>query len=420
MRTVHRLMSRKESVLVLGDLRPSLTVLRSLERSGYRTILGLEDPRSFLRRSHACHETWVHPKMAGAHPTFVEALNGFLSRRRDVRWIFPVGETQLRFFVGCGTRLGAAHVVMADPHSVATCLDKPSLYLRAVHCGVPCAPYRLATDPETLERALSTLDYPVVVRPTSSLGRIDGRRAVILRGPQDRTGGLERFPAGGPLLVQKYVDGERFNCQFLANDGAVLAYFEQKVVRTDLPDGTGYSVEEITHEPTAELREHTERLLSHLRYSGIGCVQYIVSRDDITLLEINPRLDASCAIPFHCGYDFPALAMEYARYRRGERAAPPLCRWGYPAGRRGLWVCGDVDALGAAWGRVPKRTLTAWTARALWAAVRADCHLVWSWADPMPALYALGQLCVAPLRALAARGERGGPSSGPSSGFRKV
>src|SRR4051812_39461442 len=98
--------SRKESVLVLGTPRQSLTVLRSLERAGYRTILGIDDPANITRHSRACHEVWQHPGMLSSEPTFLEALIGFVSRRRDVRWIFPVGESMLRFFVGCGPRIG--------------------------------------------------------------------------------------------------------------------------------------------------------------------------------------------------------------------------------------------------------------------------------------------------------------------------
>jgi biotin carboxylase len=410
------MISRKESVLVLGSLRQTLTVLRSLERAGYRTILGTDDSHTFSRYSRSCHEVWEHPGMLSADPTFLEALIGFVARRRDVRWIFPVGEQQLRFFVGCGPRVGIAHAVMPDPHVVSMCLDKPSLYLRAMHCGVACAPYRIATDAQSLDGALDALGYPVVVRPTSSMTRIADRSALVLRNAAERAGRLPTgFPAGGPLLVQKYLDGKRYHCQFLANDGALLAYLEQEVLRTDLPDGTGHSVDEITVGPHPELRGQCEALLAHLRYSGAGCVEFIVGREgEMTLLEINPRLDANCALAYHAGYDFPALALEFARYRRGERSAPPLCAWAYPTGRRAIWTTGELAGIRAGTAR-PLGQALASIGRTLWHAARADCHPVWSWSDPSPALHGLSRLCrssLGRLLELPARAERHEPPSG--------
>ncbi len=400
---------KTESVLVLGDYRQTLTVARSLARAGYRVIVGSEDEHVFTRYSRAVAERWRYPDPAKSEPAFLEALSSILAQRPDIRWIFPVGETQLIAIVHHAEQLSTAvGVVISTPAVVPVCLDKPRLYVAAAACHVPSAPLRVVTDYAALSAALETLGYPCVVKPSSAFFSVHDRKALILHCSNDLARQLPEWPEGNAaLIVQRYASGWRHNCHFLAHDGKLLAYFEQQVLRTDCQDGTGYGVDGISVVPSESLRRYCEQLLTHLNYSGAGCVQWLVNARDgsASLLEINPRLDATCAIPYYCGYDFPLMALNYARYRRGELTAPPRNDAPYLAGRRGVWFVGDLKGLltAARHGRVGMQGAMVWWWRAVRAFLSADMHLTWSRADPLPALFMAVRLVLSPLQALLRR-----------------
>src|SRR5436853_3733 len=118
----------RQGVLVLGNFRQTVTVVRSLAGAGYRTIVGAEELKVLTRHSRATAELWLHPPLE-EEAAFRQALAQFLGERSDIEWIFPVGEDEARFLVRHAAALPSrAGLVMPEPRVVETCLHKPSLY----------------------------------------------------------------------------------------------------------------------------------------------------------------------------------------------------------------------------------------------------------------------------------------------------
>ena len=186
-----------------------------------------------------------------------------------------------------------------------------------------------------------------------------------------------------------------------------MAYFEYKILRTDRVDGTGYLVEGVSVEPTAKLRKHTQALAGYLGYCGVGSVQFLVdeANDSAAVLEINPRLGASCALPFHCRCDLPRLAAENAEYMAGARQAPSVRSTDYAIGERLVWTFGDLQGMLRARraGELPVSTLMSLVRRSSTAFLRADCHATWWWKDPLPTCAIYGRLFGSLLRKVAKR-----------------
>src|SRR5262249_5798577 len=86
-------MSRK--ILILGNFRQTVTVIRSLARAGFTPIIGRDGGASFTEYSRYTAEVWVHPRV-GQTDAFLSALVTFLGARKDISFLFPVGETVLR------------------------------------------------------------------------------------------------------------------------------------------------------------------------------------------------------------------------------------------------------------------------------------------------------------------------------------
>lgn len=400
-----------KKVLLLGNYWQTLTVIRSLARAGFPVVLGCgrDDGRIFTQHSRYTAEVWRHPDAERDEPAFIEALSDFLSRRPDVGFVFPVWEAEVTCLMRHLDRLPREMIpVMADPAVVETCLDKFRLYEIAATVGIPLAMPRKVTSHDEMLKAADAIGYPCVVKHNDSSQGLFGRKALIAASAEELRQDVPHWPAQtGVLVVQRYTRGVRHNCHFLADAGRLLAYFEQRVHHTDRPDGTGHGIDTVSHAPTAELQGHTATLIQRLNYSGVGCVQFLVDDEDgsVNLLELNPRLDATCALPYYCGYDFPRMALLYAAFRHGVRSDPPLPARDYPVGRRGVSPLGDLEG----WLRAMRqgclgwRRSLAWLARTTALAFRGNVDYVWSWTDPLPGVIKFAELGLGALKQLARR-----------------
>ena len=384
-----RVVTSRFEVLVIGNYRQTLTVIRSLARANYRVILGRSKPRAFTQYSRYIEGIWEHPDIDCHGEEFLTALSAFAKSRTAPLFIFPVGERELSVLAHNVPELPpATMVVMPDSATVLTCLNKVTFYELATRLGLPVAELHLAKSlPELMARA-EGIGFPCVVKPIGSLTDFQDQKAVVLHKCDELPRKLPSWPLGNAsLIVQKFSSGLRHNCHFLADQGELLAYFEQRVLRTDRPDYTGFGVDCDSVPPTTALKNHTAKLVRELGYSGLGCVQFLVdeARGTTSLLELNPRLDATCAVPYYCGYDFPAMAVELAAYHLQIAKNRPTNDSIYPL-RRGVWSSGDLTRLGedirgqrVSRGEVLGRLRQ--IARSFWL---ADFHLTWSWRDPLP------------------------------------
>jgi predicted ATP-grasp superfamily ATP-dependent carboligase len=390
-------------VLVIGNYRQTLTVIRSLARANYSVIVGRSEPSTFTQYSRYIKEIWEHPDIDCDGKEFMAALSTFAESRTAPFFIFPVGEWELSMLARHFPELPpAAMLVMPDPATVLTCLNKATFYELAISLGLPVPEFRLARSLQELMAESEGIGFPCVVKPVCSLPDFRGQKAVVLYNRDQLASRLPSWPMGhASLIVQRFSSGLRYNCHFLADQGDLLAYFEQRVLRTDRPDYTGYGVDGEAVPPTSLLKDHTAKLIGALGYSGLGCVQFLVDemRGTTSLLELNPRLDATCAIPYYCGYDFPAMAVELAACHRQITSSRPVNHSIYPL-RRGVWSLGELTRLGqdirgqkVSWGKVPGRLLR--IARSFWV---ADFHLTWSWRDPLPTCYVFARMLRAALR----------------------
>lgn len=412
----------KAGVLVLGDYRQTLTIARSLAHANYRVTVGTAgQPFAHTRYCRYVSEHWHGPECRPAIRTnpsqeFVLAMLGFLEQRPDIKWIFPVGDTDLRTLCPHAGRLEAAvNLVMLDAKTIETCTVKTIANEKAEACGIPVPQNEIVHNRDELIKAVNAMGYPCIVKPVSERYEIEGEKVRILRAHSDLDKYFWKWPDNNArLIVQRFAEDRRHNCQFLADEGRLLAYFENIVLRTTRSNGTGYGTDCLSIPPLPKLREHCETLLMDLKYSGAGCVQFLV--DDrsgiVSFLEINSRLDATCALAVHCGYDFPLMALEYARYRHGMKPAPPRNDSPYPR-HRAVWLLGEIEGLGHELRRHHIGVREAWPAfrSTLRSAIRADVHLIWSWRDPLPALHAFARLLSSILfrRPAAPKAKKGNP-----------
>lgn len=378
--------TRHRHVLVLGDYRQTVTIVRSLGRVGFRITLGTSERRSSTALSRYVSEVRVFEE--SDRDRFLDQLEDYLKREKP-DYVFPVGEDQARCIAHATERfMPLATWVMPDPDTLLRCLDKRALYELTPTLGIPTAAWRKFTDIAGWSRAVHEIGFPVVVKRKDSSADIRQKKAIILRTPDAFDAFLTELanePDVGSLLLQKFAPGVRQNCHIAADRGRLVAYFQQKVLRTDELDGTGIGVEGVSVQASPELRAYCERLVEALGYHGIGCIQFMVDEGSgaVAFLEFNPRMDSTAALPYRLGYDYPRIAVEIA----ARVALAPLTR-AYPTGKRYHWLYGDVLSWFACHkqGRQSSAELLRWALRMFWSTLTSH-HLTWDARDPMPTLH---------------------------------
>lgn len=375
-------------VLVLGDYRQTVVVVRSLARAGCRVTLGSARPPGATTHSRYVSDLWLYD--CGNMASFHHQLERYLRVARP-DFVFPVGESQLRSLLHAAPRFERLAVWVAPAWTtLGRCFDKQAMYALTGSLGIPTMPWHSFSTAGDWQLAAAAMDYPVVVKRRDSSTLVRGRKALIFQSAEAFAAFLASLPGdadSASLLLQKFAPGVRYNCHFGAASGRLLAYFEQKVLRTDELDGTGIGIEGVSVAPSVVLRRHCERLVESLGYDGIGCIQFLVDEASgrVAFLELNPRMDSTAALPYRLHYDFPRLAVELAG-QRGTTAVPPLTT-PYRHGVRYHWLYGDLAAWHTAW-RWRQQTplqLLAWALRSGLAAFGCY-HLTWELRDPLPTL----------------------------------
>lgn len=394
----------RRGVLLLGNRRQSLTVIRALKADGWEVFVGLDqgdDRNNHAHRSRDVAGVWPHRSWKSDPSGFANELTRFLDQHPGVGVVFPIDESAIKQVDArreeLEQRVGLA---IANREAVRTCLDKQAMLDRCRETGVPHRAFSV-TAGERLRDAVEQVGLPCVVKPMDHETLRFGVKAEILREPAD-TDRLASDPSllGRRLMVQGFAVGPRYNLYFAAVHGRLVDAVVTRTDRTDRVDGTGLSVAGRTVEPSPALVGDTEKLIASLGYHGAGLAQFLYDGDESTrcFLEINPRLGANLASVYRAGLKLPEWMVRLAR---GESLAPPTEALAYRRGLRFAWGVGALAGCRFEWrqGVIGWPRAAALVGRTLWESARAGLgagaygggHITWSWRDPLPTLLELSR-----------------------------
>lgn len=334
----------KPSALVLdGEHRATLAVVRSLGRSGVSVHVASSVPRSLAGGSRfAASESLVPDPNQGAEE-YAKAI-ARLSSDCEARVIMPVTEASILALLEYQHLLGPMRMASSDLARFRLATDKAAVLSLASQLGID-VPAQWAIESEEGIAAIPDGHYPLVVKPARSVvTSVAGRRKVSVQYANDReelTEVIRRLGAdAGPFLLQARITGPGVGIFLLRWNGRVLASFAHRRIREKPPSG-GVSVccESIAAPP--ELMRQSIRLIEALEWEGVAMVEY--KGDHRTgrhfLMEINPRFWGSLQLAVDSGVDFP-----WYLYQSIEGAeVTPVTRW--ETGRRSRWCWGEVDHL---------------------------------------------------------------------------
>jgi len=246
-----------------------------------------------------------------------------LARRGPIDAVVAVDDQGVLVAAEAAARLG----LPANPHAaVAATRDKAVMRRAFAAAGVPQPTYRVVGPEDDVAAVASALGFPCVVKPLS----LSGSRGVIRADDPVATDAaatrvrriLEEADedAGGPLLVERFVEGDEVALEGLLRAGRleVLTVFD----KPDPLDGP-YFEETIYVTPSRKGSATLARIASHtadaIRALGLreGPVhaELRVSGDDVCVLEVAARsIGGLCsrALRFGAGVRLEELILRHA------------------------------------------------------------------------------------------------------------
>lgn len=384
-------MSRSgKQILLLGNGRQSLTVIRSLAREGWAPIVGIKGDKDRNAQAHLARDvagTWKHSDFQDSE--FKNELLAFVAENKDCAAIYPVNGEAVRCMNALRDMLPHdMPLVLPNEAAVTACFDKDAMHKLCQKIGVPIAAYRIAHGRTELLSACNTIGQPCVVKPLDQADLVFGVKAAIVSDEATLSGWLQDSRLDGQrMMVQQYIGHPRYNAYFAAQDGRLLHAVAVLIHRTDRVDGTGFAVSGQTIEPPPILREDCEKLVHSLNYTGVGCAQWLMdpNSEERIFLELNPRLGGNFKVVEAAGVPLAHTALKLALEKKVVTPAGP---WTYKRRVQYAWTIGALAGcrFELQTGAVNNLTAARLLSLTMWEALTAQAHLTWSWRDPIPTL----------------------------------
>ena len=385
--------SEKRTILLLGNRRQSLTVIRSLAACGWNVMVAVNqgDDRDYhAYRSKFAASAWHHNDYRKDAIEFRQQLLRLLETTPEIDAVFPVDEAAIRCIKEISSELAnRVKVVMANSLAVESCLDKLAMFQLCQSIGVPTHPFIVTNENTNWQSACSDLGLPCIIKPLDRETIWFGKKAAIVREAEEVNELSEKIDNDeSRLVVQRFATGPRHNVYFAAVDGKILASVEVLIGRTDRYDGTGLAVSGKTISPTSELTEDTGKIAAELNYTGVGCAQFLMDPQtgQRNFLELNPRLGANFAAVHAAGLPLAQIATEIVYPHSAPSIKTPFV---YPIDQRFAWTFGDLAGLRfefkhgtiGPWQAIKRLVLCARDA------IFSHNHITMSWDDPKPTLF---------------------------------
>ena len=331
-----------------GTQRSALAVVRSLGNAGHTVFVCAPRVPSLAGSSRYSFAESAVPDALVSPSDFVTEVT-LLIDRWHIDTLIPITEASLLALLPERATLGAV-IPFPDASVFRGMTDKSAVLSAAKELGV-ATPHQVVLQRKSDLGAMDPglLDYPVVLKPSRSVGEHDGQRVALgvlhVADAKSFKPVIQSLDdAAFPLLVQQRIVGPGTGVFLLVWDGVVRACFAHRRLREKPPSG-GVSVysESIAADP--ELVERSRLLLERMKWNGVAMIEYKLDASTGVpyLMEVNGRFWGSLQLAIDAGVDFPALLVAAAT---GE-PMPPVTS--YRIGARSRWWWGDVDQLLSRW-----------------------------------------------------------------------
>lgn len=144
------------------------------------------------------------------------------------------------------------------------------------------------------------LGYPVLVRPSYVLGGMGMEIAWSDADISEYMKIINMTKQEHPILIDKYIVGKEIEIDAICDgDDIIIPGIMEHIERAGVHSGDSISIYpamSLSDDEISKLVEYTKALAKGLNVLGLMNIQYIVTRDEIYVIEVNPR--ASRTVPY--------------------------------------------------------------------------------------------------------------------------
>jgi carbamoyl-phosphate synthase large subunit len=275
-------------------------VLRAL---GYRIVLVNSNPATIMTDPEFADATYIEPLTPEICEQIIEV------ERPDA--ILPTvgGQTALNLAMALHKR-GAlkkynVELIGAVPHSIELAEDR-QLFKEAMHqIGLECPPSHIVSTVEEAVAAASDVGYPVLIRPSFTLGGSGGGVAYSeddLRAIAER--GLKLSPVGQVLIEMSVLGWKEYELEVMRDTRGnfVVVCSIENLDPMGVHTGDSITVapaQTLTDKELQRLRDMSKAVIDRIGLATGGAnVQFAINPQDgrVFVIEMNPRVSRSSAL----------------------------------------------------------------------------------------------------------------------------
>ncbi|MDR1770852.1 MAG: carbamoyl-phosphate synthase large subunit [Hungatella sp.] len=167
-------------------------------------------------------------------------------------------------------------------------------------CRIPRPAGQTVFTAEEAKRAAGELGYPVLVRPSYVLGGQGMQIAISDQDIDEFMGIINQIAQEHPILVDKYIPGKEIEVDAVCDgENILIPGIMEHMERAGVHSGDSISIypaQTISETVKEKLVEYTRRLSKALHVKGMINIQFIVSGEEVYVIEVNPR--SSRTVPY--------------------------------------------------------------------------------------------------------------------------
>ena len=167
-------------------------------------------------------------------------------------------------------------------------------------CHIPRPKGHTVYTAEEAKKAANELGYPVLVRPSYVLGGQGMQIAIHDKDVEEYIGIINRIAQEHPILVDKYLQGKEIEVDAVCDgEDILIPGIMEHIERAGIHSGDSISVypaRTISGTAKKTIEEYTRRLAKSLHVLGMINIQFIVCKEEVYVIEVNPR--SSRTVPY--------------------------------------------------------------------------------------------------------------------------
>ena len=270
----------------------SVHTVWAIEKLGYRAIIINNNPETVSTDFDIADRLYFEPLTAEDVENIVE------NEKPDAAVVQFGGQTAIKL-VKALTAMGVP-LLGTSAADVDRAEDRELFDEVLQKTAIPRPAGKTVFTEEEAIAAANSLGYPVLVRPSYVLG---GQGMEIARSDEDVAEFMEiinRVRQENPVLVDKYMEGREAEVDAISDGTEILIPgIMEHVERAGIHSGDSISIYpavNLTEKQKTRMTEQTRLLARELNVVGLINIQFIVTDDELYVIEVNPR--SSRTVPY--------------------------------------------------------------------------------------------------------------------------